>query len=176
MYWDKLQHLLPAQFKISLVAVVPPAGRRGRIILDLSFPVHVSKPGKRRKGEVIQEAVNITSKQLAPKAAVKEIVKVLQALFEFMASTPANKAILFSKIDLSDGFWRMIVDRDKRWNFCYIMPDPPGSRVRIAASLYHPPSDGMERVATAFLRSHGNMTRPHPAARQYQRKVPTTLV
>jgi hypothetical protein len=52
----------------------------------------------------------MTTEQLAPKAVVKEIGKVLQALFEFMASTPANKTILFSKIDFSDGFWRMIVD------------------------------------------------------------------
>jgi hypothetical protein len=131
MYWDELQDSLPPQFKISPVAVVPQVGRRGRIILDLSFPVYVSKPGSRRKGEVIQEAVNMTTEELAPKAAVKEIGKVLQALFEFMSNTPANKAILFSKIDLSDGFWRMIVDRDQRWNFCYVMPDPPGSRVRI---------------------------------------------
>jgi hypothetical protein len=97
----------------------------------LSFPVYVSNPGKPRNNAVLQEAVNMTTEQLAPKAAVKEIGKVLQALFEFMASTPANKAILFSKIDLSDGFWRMIVDREQRWNFCYVMPDPPGSRIRI---------------------------------------------
>jgi hypothetical protein len=73
----------------------------------------------------------MTTEQLAPKAVVKEIGKVLQALFEFMASTPANKTILFSKIDFSDGFWRMIVDWDQHWNLCYVMPDPPGSRVRI---------------------------------------------
>ena len=46
---------------------------------------------------MIQEAVNMTTEELAPKAAVKEIGKVLQALFEFMSNTPANKAILFSK-------------------------------------------------------------------------------
>jgi hypothetical protein len=129
--WDEIKNSLPAQFKISPVAVIPQAGRRGRIILDLSFPVHVYKPGERRRGEVLQESVNLTTKQLAPKAAVKEIGKVLAALLEFMASTPPNKTILFSKIDLSDGFWRMIVDRDQRWNFCYVMPDPPGSRIRI---------------------------------------------
>jgi hypothetical protein len=131
MYWDELQHLLPPQFKVSLVAVVPQTGQRGRIILELSFPVYVSNPGKPRSNAVLQEVVNMTTKQLAPKAAVKEIGKVLQALFEVMATTPADKTILFSKIDLSDGFWRMIVDRYHRWNFCYVMPDPPGSQVCI---------------------------------------------
>jgi hypothetical protein len=48
-----------------------------------------------------------------------------------MASTPANKTILFSKIDLSDGFWRMIVQKDQRWNFCYGMPDLSGTKLRI---------------------------------------------
>jgi hypothetical protein len=36
------------------------------------------------------------------------------ALFEFMAKTSNNKEILFSKTDLSDGFWRIIVDREQR--------------------------------------------------------------
>jgi hypothetical protein len=130
-YWDKLKHSFTPEFKVSLVAVVPQAGQRGQIILDVSFPVQVNNPGKPRNNAVLQEAVNMTTEQLAPKAAVREISKALQALFDFMASTPSNKAILFSKIDLSDGFWPMLVDRDQRWNFCYVMPDPPGSRVRI---------------------------------------------
>jgi hypothetical protein len=48
-----------------------------------------------------------------------------------MADTPANEVIGFAKIDLSDGFWRMIVEENQKWNFCYVMPDPPGSRIRI---------------------------------------------
>jgi hypothetical protein len=39
--------------------------------------------------------------------------------------------VLFSKIDLSDGFWRMVVEEGQQWNFAYVMPDPPGSPVRI---------------------------------------------
>jgi hypothetical protein len=104
IYWDELKHLLPPKFKDSPVAVVPQAGRRGRIILDLSFPVYVSSPGKPRNNAVLQEVVNMTTEKLAPKEAVKEIGKVLQALSEFMARTPTNKAILYSKIDLSNGF------------------------------------------------------------------------
>jgi hypothetical protein len=39
---------------------------------------------------------------------------------------------MFSKIDLSDGFWRMIVQVGQQWwNFAYVMPNPPGSPVRI---------------------------------------------
>jgi hypothetical protein len=38
---------------------------------------------------------------------------------------------MLSKIDLSDGFWRMLVEEDAKWNFAYVMPDPPGSPVRL---------------------------------------------
>jgi type IV pilus biogenesis protein CpaD/CtpE len=62
IYCDELRHSLSAQFKISPVAIVAQAGRCGQIILDLSFPIHVNKLGEGRRGEVIQEAVNLTAK------------------------------------------------------------------------------------------------------------------
>jgi hypothetical protein len=40
MLWEDLQRLRPHNLKISPVVVVPQTGRRGRIILDLSFPVY----------------------------------------------------------------------------------------------------------------------------------------
>eukprot|EP00957_Ditylum_brightwellii_P017829 1342560-Ditylum_brightwellii.AAC.1 len=48
-----------------------------------------------------------------------------------MAESPTKWPIYFSKIDLSNGYWRMFVPEDQRWNFCYIMPDPPGHPIRI---------------------------------------------
>jgi hypothetical protein len=82
-------------------------------------------------GEVVQESVNDTTERLAPPKGVKAIGQVLPKLFQFMADTPAGKVIGFSKIDLSNGFWRMIVEEDQKWNFCYLMPDPPGTPRRI---------------------------------------------
>lgn len=131
--WDNIKDNLPANFKISPVAVIPQPNRRGRIILDLSFPVRrrPSTKKRRRMGEVVQPSVNDTTERLAPTEGVKAIGKVLPKLFQFMADTPADEIIGFSKIDLSDGFWRMIVQEDQKWNFCYVMPDPPGSPRRI---------------------------------------------
>jgi hypothetical protein len=39
--------------------------------------------------------------------------------------------MMLSKIDLSDGFWRMLVKEEARWNFAYVMPDPAGSPIRL---------------------------------------------
>ena len=70
-------------------------------------------------GEVIQES------RMAPTEPVHEITKVLPRLITFMASTPEDQEIRLSKVDLSDGFWRLLVEPAKRWNFSYVMPDPP---------------------------------------------------
>jgi hypothetical protein len=134
LLWDDIKHGLHANFKISPVAVVPQPNRRGRIILDLSFPVRRQNKSTRRRhrmGEIIQASVNDTTVKLAPTKAVKAIGQVLPNLFKFMADTPADEVIVFSKIDLSDGFWRMIVAEESKWNFCYVMPDAEGSPVRI---------------------------------------------
>jgi hypothetical protein len=132
--WDDIRNDLHPHFKISPVAVVPQPNRRGRIILDLSFPVRRQNKTARRRhrlGKIIQESVNDTTDRLAPSEAVKAIGQVLPNLFHFMADTPAEEIIVFSKIDLSDGFWQMIVEETSKWNFCYIMPNPDGCPIRI---------------------------------------------
>ena len=52
--WEDVKRNMPANLKISPVAVVPQQNRRDRIILDLSFPVRVGR-------EIIQQAVNATT-------------------------------------------------------------------------------------------------------------------
>jgi hypothetical protein len=48
-----------------------------------------------------------------------------------MATTPEDQEIRLSKVDLWDRLWRLVVKPEQKWNFCYVMPDPTGSRVRI---------------------------------------------
>ena len=48
-----------------------------------------------------------------------------------MAAVPAEETIMFSKIDLSDGFWRMLVAEDDKWNFAYVLPDVPGEPTQL---------------------------------------------
>jgi hypothetical protein len=56
---------------------------------------------------------------------------VLEELFEFMATAPTDTDILRGKVDLSDGFWRMIVRPSQRYNFCYVLPQPKEEPTRI---------------------------------------------
>ena len=134
VYWDEIKHDLPVNFKVSPVAVIPQTGRQeGRIILNLSFSVRrpLQKGKKRHMGEVIQKSVNYTTQRLAPTEPVHEIGKVLARLFHFMALTPEDQEIRLSKVDLSDRFWRLLVDSVQKWNFRYVMPHPPGAQTRI---------------------------------------------
>ncbi len=126
--WDDLKALKPRSLKISPVAVVPQAGRRGRIILDLSFPVYNNINGIRT---AIQGSVNDTTVIEAPSIPVKEIGKVLHRLLHFMKITRAGKWILFSKLDISDGFWRLVVTEDDSFNFAYVLPQQAGQPIRI---------------------------------------------
>jgi hypothetical protein len=126
--WEELQRLCPANLKISPVAVVPQVGRWGRIILDLSFPVYQMVDGV---VTVVQESVNNTTARTAPTVPVKEIGKVLQRLLHYMRDTPAGLHILFSKLDISDGFWRLVVREEDSFNFAYVLPQRPGQQIRI---------------------------------------------
>ncbi len=39
-----------------------------------------------------------------------------------MRDTPAGLHILMSKLDISDGFWRLIVQDADCYNFAYVLP------------------------------------------------------
>jgi hypothetical protein len=121
--WQVLRQSRPPSLKISPLAVVPQTGRRGRMILDLSFDVRKEKEkGSRKMGPVIQPSVNSTTQVVVPEIPVRALGTVLPKLFLLMAATPADQVIHFSKIDLSDGFWRLITRQEDAYNFCYVMP------------------------------------------------------
>lgn len=128
--WDDYKVDMPSNLKISPLAVVPQANRRGRLILDLSFGVYRSVSGRQR-GPLMQESVNDTTERLSPPGPIHELGKVLPRIIDFMASTPLEDEIMFSKIDLSDGFWRIIVNKAECSNFAYVLPDPPGHPIRL---------------------------------------------
>ncbi len=67
----------------------------------------------------------------APSQSVKEIGKVLPWLLQYMHDTPPGLHILFSKLDISDGFWRLIVRLADSFNFAYVLPHPDGEPICI---------------------------------------------
>ncbi len=104
--WKELKKLWPKNLKISLVACIPQVGWRGCIILDLSFPLYQERDGV---VTATQASVNDTTALQAPLVPTKQIGKILLRLLQYMQDTPAGLHILFSKLDLSNGFWRLIV-------------------------------------------------------------------
>jgi hypothetical protein len=139
--WAELCRSRPKNLKVSPLAVVPQRDRRGRMILDLSFAVRrgQGQRGREQRGRkrsyenevILQPSVNDTTVRLAPDGPVKELGNVLPRILDFMASVPAEEHIHFSKMDLADGYWRMVVEPEARWNFAYVMPSAPGEPLRL---------------------------------------------
>jgi hypothetical protein len=126
--WDDIKRLQPRNLKFSSVALIPQEGCHGRIILDLSFPVYQEVDGVIT---VTQKSVNYTTVLSAPSIPVREIGKVLPQLLQYMRDTLAGLHILFSKLDISDGFWRLVVHDDDCFNFAYVLPQEAGEPVRL---------------------------------------------
>jgi hypothetical protein len=126
--WEELKRCLPANLKISPVAVVPQVRRRGQIILDLLFPVYQSINGV---VTVMQESVNDSTVLNAPSEAVKEIGKVFLRLLQYMHDTPEGLHILFSKLDISNRFWCLVVQEADSYNFGYVLPQHDGEPLQI---------------------------------------------
>ena len=58
---------------------------------------------------ITQESVNNSSIRAAPPEAVKEIGKVFPQLLQCMRDTSEGLHIMFSKLDISNGFWRLVM-------------------------------------------------------------------
>jgi hypothetical protein len=56
---------------------------------------------------------------------VQDLGNAVPSILMFMLDTPCHWEIRWSKIDLSDGFWRMIVRAGQEANFVYELPPKP---------------------------------------------------
>ena len=176
--WADVQKLCPPQLKVSPLAVIPQVGRRGRLLLDLSFAVHAHRGGgkKARRASAtaipLAPSVNDTTTKLSPDYPIKELGRVLLRLLRFTAEVPAEETIMYAKIDLSDGFWRMLVAEDEKWNFAYALPGtagPPSIVVPHALQMGWTESPGYFCAATETGRDvmqalidGGILCPPHP--------------
>jgi hypothetical protein len=60
---------------------------------------------------------------VAPAEAMAKLGNVLPQLIYAIATAPDGKGpILFSKLDVKDGYWRMVVPQKDKWHFVYVLP------------------------------------------------------
>ncbi len=128
--WSNVQALQPKQLKVSPLPVIPQVNCRGRLLLDLSFAVHAPT-----NAAPLAPSVNDTTTKHSPVYPVKVIGWVLVRILRFMAAIPAEETIMFAKFDLSDGFWRMLVAKDCKWNFAYTLPAPAMSQSSLSSRM-----------------------------------------
>ena len=121
----ELRKELPENVIVSRVAIVPQENRRGRIILNLSVDINMPayRPkGKRRKILPRHPSVNETTIPGADQSGAEALGSARPAILKFMFETNCEHEIDWQKVDLSDGFWRMIVERGQDYNFVFQMP------------------------------------------------------
>ena len=125
--WKELRKLIIAgkkrHTKVSPIAAIPHKSRKFRMILDLS------NKGQRRKGQTKTPSVNeLTNADAAPNKSMDQLGKSLHRIIYAVATQPTEQGpILFCKLDIKDGFWRMCVPEADEEQFCYVLPQTPGS-------------------------------------------------
>ena len=113
--WGDIKHNIPPHLKISPVALVPHKSRQFRTILDLSFKL-------RYKGGIVP-SVNSSTVKHAPAEAMVQLGQCLKRIIHTLATNyNPHQPFAFAKIDIKDGFWRMMVAEKDAWNFCYVLP------------------------------------------------------
>ena len=119
-----IKHNLPPNLKISPVACIPHKSKSFRVILDLSFKLKTPK-------ETFL-SVNETTQKLAPPEAMVQLGQCIQRIIHTMEKNyDLTNPFKFCKLDIKDGFWRMVVNESDAWNFCYVLPDKTKSNINI---------------------------------------------
>ena len=61
-----------------------------------------------------------------------QLGSTLKRLVTVMANNyNLDSPFLFTKIDIADGFWRLVVSHLQAWNFCYVLPIANGLQVSL---------------------------------------------
>ena len=113
--WGDIKHNIPPSLKISPIAMIPHKSRLFRCIFDLSFQIKVQ--GKKLN------SVNSSTTSKAPQKSMAQLGHVLRRLLATMKQHYNIKMpFFFSKCDLKDRFWKIVVNNKDAWNFCYVLP------------------------------------------------------
>ena len=124
--WEWLKKNLQKhpRLKLSPLAMIPHKSRNYRAILDLSFQLLVAG--------YLLPSINDATKDWAPEEAIAQIGSVLPRIIEALARVDTSKGpISLMKVDLTDGFWRIMAREGEEWNFAYVLPNFPGEPIEI---------------------------------------------
>ena len=114
--WSDIKDNVPANLKISPVAMVPHKSKDFRCILDLSFKM-------KKKDGSFWNSVNSETTKLAKQQSMSQLGNCIKRITTLMADNfDPDKPFHFVKLDIKDGFWRMAVNNEDAWNFCYVLP------------------------------------------------------
>ena len=96
------------------------------MILDLSFILCIN-------GKPLTSVNDASDKLLAPQHAMYELGNVIPRLIWAMALAPdIGIPSMFTKVDLKDGYWQMVINTSDAWNFAYVLsPVNTGDDVKI---------------------------------------------
>ena len=110
-----IKHKLLKKSKILPVAMIPHKSRLFRTILDLFFRLrHFGK---------LTESINLATVKQALAESMIQLGQCVQRLIALLADNfDPDQPFLFSKLDIKDGFWRMAINDNKAWSFCYDLP------------------------------------------------------
>ena len=114
--WDSIKDNPLPNLKKSPIATIPHKSCRYHMILDLSYGITISNT----RYPFVNES---TQPDVTPTHAMAELNHVLPCLIYTVVTAPEiHDLILFTKLDVKDGYWQMVVDPDDEWNFAYILP------------------------------------------------------
>jgi len=68
------------------------------------------------------KSVNETSNPMAPRKALQYIGTALPRIIHAIATATKTAPCYFAKADIQDGFWRVFIKPEGRWNFAYTLP------------------------------------------------------
>jgi hypothetical protein len=105
--------------KVTPIAAIPHKSKAFRSILDLSFLLCL------RDGTKLPP-VNNSMTKMAPSRAINQLGHLLQRVIHAFAEADKNNKIFKAKWDIKDGFWRLDAKTGDKWNFAYVLPQPPG--------------------------------------------------
>ena len=106
---------LPKNLKISPVACIPHKSKSFRVILDLSFQL--------KANNITFPSVNETTEKLAPQESMVQLGNCVKRIIHTMEKNyDTDVPFKFCKLDIKDGFWRLVVNEKDSWNFCYVLP------------------------------------------------------